>query len=132
MDSWPSIRPITRLCVCLLSLACFAAGCSCSGDRRHVIHGTVALDGSPLTSGVIQFHGAAGRIVTAVVGSDGTFTATDLPPGEMKVAVVEDIMAPKGRKRAQVPTKYKDVQTSGLSYTITRETWNLEIVLTSR
>jgi hypothetical protein len=99
----------------------------------------VSLDGAPLASGVVQFHDASGRLVTAVVQSDGTFTATDLPPGEVRVAVVEDIMtmpkgtdAKTGRKRAQVPTKYKDVQMSGLSYTITRATQNLEIVLTSK
>jgi hypothetical protein len=132
MDSRSSIRPALGLRVCLLSLACLA-GCSCSGDRLRVVRGTVSVDGAPLPYGVVQFHGPTGRLVTAVVQGDGTFTATDLPPGEVRVAVVEDIMTtPKGKQRAQIPAKYKDAQTSGLSYTITRTIRNLEIVLRSK
>jgi hypothetical protein len=139
MDSRPSIRLATRLLVPFLALVSWT-GCSCSGDRPQVVRGTVSLDGAPLPYGVVQFHGPAGRLVTAVIGSDGTFTATEVPPGEVRVAVVEDIMAmpakgadtKAGKKRAQVPTRYKDVQTSGLNYTITRATRNLDIVLTSK
>jgi hypothetical protein len=132
MDSRSSIRPALGLRVCLLSLACLA-GCSCSGDRLRVVRGTVSVDGAPLPYGVVQFHGPAGRLVAAALQSDGTFTATDLPPGEVRVAVVEDIMTtPKGKKRVQIPARYKDPQTSGLSYTVTRATRDLEIVLTSK
>jgi hypothetical protein len=134
MDSQSPNRSGNRLLIPFLSLACFAT--ACSGDKRQVIHGTVSLDDAPLSSGVVQFHGPAERLVTAVIQSDGTFTATDLPRGEVKVAVVEDIMAlPKGKgdkagaKRAQVPAKYKSAPASGLSYIITPSTRNLEIKL---
>jgi hypothetical protein len=138
MVRWPT-RLAARLLISFLSVTCLITGCSCSGDRAQVVRGTVSLDGAPLRCGVVQFHGPAGRLSTAVVQSDGTFTATDVSPGEVRVAVVEDIMAmPKGKgdktgaKRAQVPAKYKDAQTSGLSYTLTRTTRNLDIVLSSK
>jgi hypothetical protein len=129
MDRRSPIRPRGGL----LALVCLAAGCSCSGDRRAVVRGTVSLDGVPLPYGVVQFHGSAGRVVTAALRSDGTFTATDLPPGEVRVAVVEDIMTtPKGKNRVQIPAKYKDARTSGLGYTVTPATRNLDIALTSK
>lgn len=137
MDNWPARFAALRL-VSFLFLVGLTAGCS--GDRPLVIRGTVSMDGAPLPYGVVQFHGPEGRLVTAVVGSDGTFTATEVPPGSVRVAVVEDIMAlpPKGtdtkagKARAPIPKRYKDVQTSGLTYTITRTTRNLDIVLTSK
>ena len=136
MTRWPCSQ-FVRLLTPALSLVCLATGCSCSGERRHVIHGMVSLDGAPLSSGVVQFHGPAERVVTAVIRSDGTFTATDLLSGEVKVAIVEDIITlPKGgtkaAKRPQVPTKYRAAPTSGLSYTITSATRNIRITLTSR
>jgi hypothetical protein len=122
------------LLVLFASLALFAAGCS--GEKRQVVQGTVSLDGRPLPAGVVQFHCANERLVTAVIQGDGTFTATDLPPGEVRVAVVEDLMAmPKGKGpgKGQVPVKYRAAATSGLTYTITPATDSLEIkLLTSK
>jgi hypothetical protein len=132
MDKTASNRSTVRLLIPLLSLVFFVAGCS--GEKRHVVRGMVFLDGQPLTSGVVQFHGANERLATGVIQTDGTFVVTDLLPGEVRVAVVEDLMAmPKGKgdKRSQVPAKYRAAATSGLSYTITPATRDLEIKLLS-
>jgi len=123
----------------------------CSGERRQTIEGAVTLKGEPLTSGVVQFHGPGDRLVTAVIQPNGTFVATDLLSGEVKVAVVEDPSGgkpvgmplpmgkapPKGgeplpggpapAKRTPIPTKYKDPKTSQLTYTITSDTKRIDI-----
>lgn len=129
-----SIRAGLLILVPCLSIAVFT---SCSGEKPSTIRGTVLLDGAPVSTGVVQFHGAGEHLVTAVIRSDGTFTATDLRAGEVKVAVVEDIMTMSKGKSAKkgsikIPAKYKAVSTSGLNYNITPTTTQIRISLASK
>lgn len=122
---------------CVLGLA-VAAGCS-QGVKKVTVKGTVSYKGQPVRSGILQFVGADGSYSAAVVQPDGTFLITDVVPGEVRVGVQEapsggessDPRADKGGKTPDVPlpVKYKNPQTSGLSYTITPDTKQLDIHL---
>ncbi|MDY3553146.1 hypothetical protein R5W24_002238 [Gemmata sp. JC717] len=129
--------------------AVLAAAPGCSGQKPQNVSGVVTLNGKPLTSGVVRFHGTGDRMATANIQPDGTFVATDVMPGEVKVAVTESLIAaggaratpnaaksqglsaPEQPKRVAIPPKYKDVNTSNLNYTITPSMANLEIALQS-
>jgi hypothetical protein len=126
---------MTRLRILLTTLAVIGV-VGCGGERRETIPGTVTLKGQPLPSGVVRIHGPGDRLATAMIQPDGTFTITDVMPGEVQVSVVEDpsssgggMPPPPGApaapspapavKRVPIPAKYKDIKTSGLKYTIT-------------
>lgn len=81
--------------IVLLVLACLTVGC---GDPAPVpIHGTVTLDGQPLTSGDLVFQRAAAGSAEQVIGNaqldaSGKYTVyckgkEGLPPGTYKVVV---------------------------------------------
>ena len=116
---------------------CVAAGCSQGGVKKQTIEGTVSYKGVPLQSGILRFVGTGGAFATAPIHSDGTFTITDVMPGEVQVGIMEAPQSSsssdgKGgaRKRsAPLPAKYKDPERSGLKYTITEDTNTLNIEL---
>lgn len=145
---------VVRLNSCCLVLA-LVFGCGGGGDKPFTIQGSVSLQGKPLTSGVVHFMGPGDRIATANIKPDGTFVASDMLPGEVKVRIIEDPgavgakgpmyggsgsptfgadgkpIAPKAApvERVLIPKKYQDVSTSGLAYTITPETKGLTVKL---
>jgi hypothetical protein len=116
----------TPSCLALLVLA--LAGAGCSDNRRLAITGTVELQGTRLTAGIVKFHGPGDHLSMTYLQPDGTFTITDVPPGEVKVTV-EPAPAGGGIKPVAVPPRYRDLKSSGLVYTITPSTRKLEIKL---
>jgi hypothetical protein len=129
-----------------LLLAVGLAGCS--GNQRLTIQGTVSYQGRPVPSGVVKFHGPGDRVSMATLEKDGTFTITDVSPGEVKVTVEEDPAArmkesmtgagdeqpsADGKEAAvppiSIPPRYWKVSTSGLVYTITSGTDRLDVKL---
>jgi uncharacterized protein with LGFP repeats len=113
------------------------AGCS-QGTKKVTVNGTVTYKGQPVQSGILQFVGPEGSYSAAAIQSDGTYIITDVVPGEVKVGVT---VAPQGEgsssgekgrpgsKAAPVslPDKYRNPETSGLTYTITPDTRELPI-----
>ena len=109
-----------RLVLASLALAlCVTSGCS--GPDMSTFHGTVAYRGRPLTSGVIYFLGPAPAMQMGMgtIHDDGTYTATDVPVGEVRVA----FQAPG------VPDQFTDPNTSGLVYKVTSRTKSLDIII---
>lgn len=119
-----------------------AGGCS-SKAKKAVIDGKVTYKGGAVAWGSVRFFDADGTLwSSALLNPDGTFTATDVPPGEVQVAVKElpplarpkqegdsgDKGVPAG-KSVRIPPKYQDPKTSGLHYTIGPGTNHLEIEL---
>ena len=122
-----------------LVLVVAAAVAGCSGNRKVTVHGTVSYKGQRLPSGILKFVGPEGAYSAASIQPDGTFIITDVVPGEVKVGVEEAPMgsgsssssdertsAPK-TPPFSLPEKYRDPQTSGLTYTITPRTTELDI-----
>ena len=106
----------TRLLVVAVGLAALA-GCSRSGTSTF--HGKVSYGDQPVTSGVIYFLGPAPdmRMGMGTIHDDGTYTATDVPVGQVRVS----FQAPG------VPRQFADPNTSSLVYTITSGMTSLDI-----
>jgi hypothetical protein len=130
----------------LLGSALLVAGCT--GSKRLQEHtdlkGTVKYKGQPVTGGSISFFGKEGEAgITAPILQDGTYSIK-APVGECKVSVDNSMLKPGGqgmeRRKEQgmgagprpgqgeqvkitgtymeIPAKYKDPKTSGLTYTV--------------
>jgi hypothetical protein len=127
-----------RFSGCLLGLVAVAvvvvAGCD-KGVKKVTVHGTISYNGQPLRSGMLMFSGPGGSPSGATIHSDGTFTITDVVPGEVIIYVKE---APQGSggpgasnepkpPPVSLPDKYHDPEKSGLKYTITPDTKELPI-----
>ena len=99
-------------------------------------------DGEPLTTGNIMFENDQ-NTYRCDIRSDGTFDmgmlrdGEGLPPGEYRVAVVavcpESAAAhnldPDLPLRMLTPSKFTNSRTSGITYTVTDSTRNIEIVV---
>lgn len=108
------MKQLRLACVVLLLAA--LAGCS---KPSSTFHGKVSLGGKPLKSGVIYFLGPAPKMQMGMgtIYDDGTYTATDVPVGEVRVS----FQAPG------VPAKYADPNKSELVYSIGSDTSELDI-----
>lgn len=125
---------------CLGFAAAIVALAGCSQDTKKVtVDGTISYKGRPLESGILQFVSADGGSYSAAsIQPGGKFVMTDVVPGEVKVAVIpspggsgsssgaETAPRPKSPP-VELPEKYRDAATSGLKYTITPDTTELEI-----
>jgi hypothetical protein len=109
-----------RLAFAPLTLA-LALATGCGGSDTSTFHGTVAFRGQPVKSGVIYFLGPAPKMQMGMgtIHDDGTYTATDVPVGEVRVS----FQAPG------VPDQYTDPNTSALVYTITPRMKSLDITI---
>jgi hypothetical protein len=121
-----------------------APGAGCAGKARATttVTGQVTYRGAPVTVGAIYFHGQDNQVAMGTIGADGTFTATDVPVGEVRVSLqVRDPVAygqqlgKPGKTGADpgrvtsVPAKFADPKTSGVKYVIESGMTNLEVKL---
>jgi hypothetical protein len=92
----------------------------CGDAGTSTFHGTASYGGQPLRSGVIYFLGPAPqmRMGMGTIHDDGTYTATDVPVGEVRVAF----------QTPGLPKKYGDPNKSELVYTIS--SWMTELDIT--
>jgi hypothetical protein len=120
---------IALLTLFLLSLA----GCS---PARGKVTGTVTYKGEPVRAGFVAFFGAKDQVASAPIASDGTFKASDVPLGEVKVTVstpapgptkeqaaknpmmTKKHFVPSGERNVKVPNRYSTPATSGISFTV--------------
>ena len=115
-----------------LLLACAILGCS-SDAKLARVHGTVKLDGKPLTTGIVRFIPEGGRAAAGEIQSDGTYSLGTLSQadgaliGMHKVAIIANDaaadMRPAYKARNQkakplVPQKYMSAGTSGLTFEV--------------
>jgi hypothetical protein len=141
-------RPAMRLTFPLL-LAFFCT-CGCGGSKA-VVRGKVTYKNNPLTSGEVRFIGKTGTVPrAALINPEGMYRIDDAPIGEVRVAVVSfkttgtfaaPIIGGKGKagtgktsdgaasRPSAIPEKYKDVKTSGLTYTISSGSQTIDIEL---
>lgn len=95
----------------------------CSGGRpTGSVSGTVTLGGAPLTAGLVLFSNQAKGVgVTAELDQSGMYEIQSIAAGEYQVAI-EPPPPPAPHEmdqarvpRDNVPPKYQDLQTSGLT-----------------
>ena len=93
----------------------------CGKQTTSTFHGTVSYRGQPVKSGVIYFLGPAPQMQMGMgtIYDDGTYTATDVPVGQVRVS----FQAPG------LPEKYGDPNKSELIYTIKSGTTSLDIAV---
>jgi hypothetical protein len=119
-------------------VALLVAASGCGGNKKMTINGTVSYKGQRLSGGMLQFVGPKeGAPSAASIHKDGTFIMTDVTPGEVKVSIqpTPQSSGPSGDKKASgpkitaddLPEKYRDPEKSGLRYTITPDTRQLDI-----
>lgn len=126
-------------------LALVLTGCSGGPPQGGRVTGTVTLDGKPLSRCLVILASETSDVVRqGTVGTDGTFTVLDIPPGKYKVAVrprqysEDDFdIAEKGRRVPKrgvaspaVPVRYQDTATSNQTVEVRRGE-ELKVALTS-
>jgi hypothetical protein len=136
----PRYRTVTLFGVLLLT------GCA---PATSTVTGTVTLNGKPVTEGQVSFIFADGMVVTAMIQADGSYMAPEVPVGPARVAVYgpavaqaeAEIIKVKGKEggkartppkaaKGDIPDRYSNPDTSGLSVTVTKGETKYEIPLT--
>jgi hypothetical protein len=138
----------------LLVLICFTTGCGGSGADPGTVNvkGTVTLDGKPLDAATVAFIGREGaRLSSATTDGAGKFTiraavgknvitvakasASPAPPSSDE----PQLMPAQGEYqklaqavKSEVPAKYGDPKTSGLSLDVKDSTPDVEFALSSK
>ncbi len=135
------MKPLSRVLTFGLLIACLASGCSKGGVKKLTVPGTVTYKGEPLRSGILRVVGPNGSFATTPIHADGTFTLTDVMPGEVQVGITEEpprssaSSDSKGGKSGPalkpvaIPAAYQNPESSGLKYTIGEDTRSLDIEL---
>lgn len=132
--------------VTLVVLVFLLAGCN---RPKGIVTGKVTYNGEVVPSGTVAFYGKDDEVSSAPIGPDGTYEATKVPLGEVKVSVTTppppDPTAPerlkknpmimergitiKQEKVVSVPRKYNLPGTSGISLTVTQGSQPFDITL---
>jgi hypothetical protein len=121
------------------------AGCG-KKSRGGDLSGKISSEGKPLKGGQIKFQPVAGGVeYPGSIKSDGTYNATGLPAGEMKVAVDTEFLKsmgyrPPGGEKAPavkseqeyvpVPPKYRSLDTTPLRVTVSGKVQTKDFDLT--
>jgi hypothetical protein len=143
-------RPIARL-VCFATVISAVFGCSHPGPAYYPISGKVTFQGKPVAVGSIQISNPkAGIDVVTPLNPDGQYTIITanrkgLPDGDYQVAIMPNPdfskvqMGKNGRpipstmpsfeelNPPNIPSKYHDPMTSGLTLTVKPEANVLDI-----
>jgi hypothetical protein len=128
---------------CLVLVVLLAAA-GCAGKKTATVSGKVTCQGRAVPLGAIYFHGGNDQMAMGILQNDGSFTATDVPLGEVKATVqardpgvyAQQLRGPAGMAPqpapaafVAVPPKYADVNTTDLVFTIAGDTKDLEVDL---
>jgi hypothetical protein len=130
-----ALRSLARgVALTLLLLAAATLGCS-RGNKGAALSGKVTINGGPVKGGQIRFQPVAGGVeYPGSISPQGTYTAANLPPGEMKVVVdtemvksmrypaPKDVAAPNvanSQEYVPVPPKYRSFASTPLRVTVT-------------
>lgn len=134
---------LRRLISCsLAALALVVASCSHREEPSAAeVAGKVTLDGKPFTNGAVVLIGTNGS-TGADIQSDGSYRATNVPLGRVRVMIAPTGAAPPaatgpaGRSQPpqppQAPTRYRSVDTSKLELYALEGSNPYDIAMTTR
>ena len=137
-----ALAPVALLALLLPALS----GCH---NARATVRGKVTFKDEVLPAGTVAFYGPDNQVANAALLPDGTYQATEVPLGEVKVAVTtppppdpkaaerlknnpmvkERGITIKQEKVVSVPRKYNLPGTSGLGLTVTQGSQTFDITL---
>ena len=136
------MQPRTAFAFVALLLPALAAGC---GQSWGTVEGKMTLSGKPVKRALVTFLPEAGNAYPVTV-VDGKYESSDIPVGPAKVTVMTaqlpptveeakggDLIAPVRKKQEpipEIPDKYQDAGTSGLTLDIKRGKNTFDINLT--
>lgn len=123
---------------------CLQSGCASSNELLGTVSGTVTLNSAPISEGMLSFISSTGFAATAEV-KDGTYSITSsqygngIPIGEYQVSILSataksDPLASSPEKasvKIEIPKKYADPATSGLSANVNQGAAEFNFELTS-
>jgi hypothetical protein len=75
-----------KIALLLILLAATLPGCG-GGRPTATVTGTVSYKGELVPSGTVAFFGSSNQVASAPIAPDGTYTATEVPLGQVKVTV---------------------------------------------
>jgi len=132
-----------RLFLVLSLFLGFVLGCGSNRTKPADVSGTVKYKDDLVTAGTVTFH-SEGGIFTGPIKSDGTYSISQVPPGEMVVTIEtetanknrklpkygggkpgmsspmpEDRPQPEAGAYRKIPAKYANKNKSGLKVTVT-------------
>lgn len=123
---------------------CVLAGCGAQARPIQSVSGKVTLDGKPVPAGVVNFVSAGGFAASSTI-KDGAFSisrsqyGSGIPLGDYMVAIESppppDPLAkssPAATITVQIPRKYRDPATSGLTAKVEKTTKPVEFTLQSK
>jgi len=99
-------RSLLGSCLLFILLFGLVLGCGSSKTNPAQVSGKVLYNGQPVLGGMVVFHSSAG-VYTASINSDGTYTTSDLPEGEMVVTVDTEGLNPDRKKVLYDPSTAK-------------------------
>jgi hypothetical protein len=128
--------------ILLLGLAVWG----CGRSTTATVSGHVRYQGALLSAGMVIFYGPNHQVDNAFIRADGSYTATKVPLGAVKVAVTTPggmfkemgKARPKREKKSSastdanmvvLPTQYHDPERSGLELTVVSGSQSFEIDL---
>jgi hypothetical protein len=128
---WPGRRGWAPLLVVLVATAS-----GCGRPQSGTLSGNVRYRGTTVTSGMVTFHGPDGQSAVTYVQPNGTYQATNVSLGEVRITVREPPASPGGvkskmkqvnrdspptaeAKGVELPKAYADPQKTMLTVTVT-------------
>jgi hypothetical protein len=146
MEACSSRRRLLKMDWLILALLVLAG---CGSGKPGTVEGKVTLDGTPVAGAAsVYFTCANGEVRAVPVRRDGFYRALLIPVGAVKVYVTPSVtptrQVDRGKKKGpdepeapsarsvQIPKKYTDAETSGLSTTVHSGTNTYDIELSSQ
>lgn len=90
------------LSLAILGLGLSLIGCAKNSQAPAKVSGAITYKGQPIKAGSMKFHTPEGTSYPATISPDGTYSATDIPTGEMVVTIETEAFNPD-KKMAQNP-----------------------------
>ena len=126
VGSTGKVRWLASAAACLALTA--LVGCGGSSNGKGTITGKVTYNHTPVGGGTLTLYSASGSPYPVGIKPDGTFDVSDVPVGQMGVAIDSGsagVPAPAGSTglpasapHVAIPPRYKDPRTSGFTWEI--------------
>jgi hypothetical protein len=100
----------------LLVAVAAALGCSSSGNPNAParVSGKLTYNNQPIKAGNMLLHTPDGVAYPAQISPDGTYSATDVPTGELVVTIDTEPLSPKSTKKGAQEESMRMKQMQGM------------------
>lgn len=80
-------------------------GCGSMRNTSRIVTGTITYNGKPVNRATLYFHPTSGegKDISTITQEDGTFSVSDIPPGDYKIYVEGTQVPPQAAKGPRIP-----------------------------